>query len=184
MVALAYGVLGPALFQKSENGEASFSARVLTAPYRLSAFANSRLWTRGNREPAMIGDGVSVGRFPTGPEVRKGGFRTVVDLAAEFAAPSFDGIWHAIPMLDLVAPPPERLAEAATAIEAALAHGPVLVCCALGYGRSVAAVATWLIRTRRCATLAEAVSRLKTARPRLALSAAQLAAIETAAHAP
>jgi protein-tyrosine phosphatase len=87
-------------------------------------------------------------------------------------------------MLDLVAPSPESLAEAADAIETARARGPVLVCCALGYGRSAAALATWLVRSKRSPSLADAVARLRAARPRLALSLAQLAAIEKAVHEP
>lgn len=183
MVALAYAVIGPALFQKRENGDVSFAARILLAPYRLGAFINSRLWTRRDRKPAMISDGVSIGRFPTKRDLRDSGFRSVIDLTAEFAGPSSTNGWRAFPMLDLVAPPPETLAEAADAIEAARIQGPALVCCALGYGRSVAAVASWLLRTRRCGTAAEAISLLKRARPRLALSGAQVAAIEKAAHA-
>jgi membrane-associated phospholipid phosphatase len=46
LVALAYAAVGPALFEKRADGEAGLSIRILTAPYRLAAFANSRLWTR------------------------------------------------------------------------------------------------------------------------------------------
>jgi protein-tyrosine phosphatase len=183
MVALAYAAIGPMLFQKRGNGEVSIAAQILLAPYRLGAFVNSWLWTRRDRRPAMISDDVSIGRFPTKRDLRASDFRSVIDLTAEFAAPSCTKDWRAIPMLDLAAPPPENLVQAADAIEAARTHGPTLVCCALGYGRSVAAVATWLLRTRRCGTVAEAVSLLKMARPRLALSDAQVAAIEKAAHA-
>jgi protein-tyrosine phosphatase len=184
MVGLAYAAIGPALFQKYPDGHASLAARILTAPYRLGAFLNSRLWTRRDAKPALIADGVSLGRFPTGADLREAGLRSVVDLTSEFAAPRFGGSWRCVAMLDLVAPPAPRLVEAAEAIERARPNGPVLVCCALGYGRSAAAAATWLLRTRRCASLEDAVSRLRAARPRLALSAAQKAAIEEAAREP
>jgi protein-tyrosine phosphatase len=181
MVALAYAAIGPALFQKHADGTAGLSARILTAPYRLGAFVNSRLWTHNDERPAEIADNVWIGRFPTAAELRAGGFKAVVDLAAEFSAPRFGGSWRAVPMLDLVAPPPEKLAEGADAIEGARPRGPVLVCCALGYGRSAASAATWLLRSGRAGTPADAVAHLKTVRPRLALSAAQLAAIAKAA---
>jgi hypothetical protein len=184
MVGLAYAAIGPALFQKYSDGHASLAARILPAPYRLGAFLNSRLWTRRDAKPALIADGVSIGRFPTGADLREAGFRSVVDLTSEFVAPHFGGSWHCVAMLDLVAPPTQRLVEAAEAVERARPNGPVLVCCALGYGRSAAAAATWLLRTRRSATIADAVSRLRAARPRLALSAAQMAAIEEAIREP
>ncbi len=184
MVALAYVAIGPAVFEKHADGTAGLSARILTLPYRLGAFVNSRLWTRRDTEPALVADGVSIGRFPTGHDLQRGGFRAVVDLTAEFAAPRFAGGWRTIPMLDLVAPKPERLAEATAAIEAVRPEGPVLVCCALGYGRSAAALVTWLVRTRRSASVGDAVSRLRAARPRLALSSAQLEAIEKAVARP
>ena len=51
-------------------------------------------------------------------------------------------------MLDMTAPDPAALNRAATAIEAFLnaQPDPVLICCALGYGRSVAAALVWLVR--------------------------------------
>ena len=51
-------------------------------------------------------------------------------------------------MLDMTAPDPAALNRAATAIEAFLntQPAPVLICCALGYGRSVAAALVWLVR--------------------------------------
>ncbi|SDR63061.1 Dual specificity phosphatase, catalytic domain [Rhizobiales bacterium GAS113] len=188
MVASGYAAIGPALFQKRRDGGMSVSARLLLAPYRLCAFVNSRLWTYGDAKPALIAEGLHIGRFPTSAELRRGKFRCVVDLTAEFAAPRFAsnlaGRWQSVPMLDLVAPPPDALIEAATAIERARPQGPILVCCALGYGRSVAAVATWLIRSGRARDVAEAAAQLKAARPRLALSRAQLAAIAEAVREP
>jgi len=184
MVAAAYAAIGPALFQKRRDGRLSLAARLLTAPYRLCAFINSRLWTRHDPKPATVVDGLDIGRFPSRAGVKRAAYRNVVDLTAEFAAPRFAGNWRAVPMLDLVAPPADALIEAANAIERALPQGPLLVCCALGYGRSVAAVATWFIRSGVARDVDEAVARLKAARPRLSLTQAQLAAIEEAVREP
>jgi protein-tyrosine phosphatase len=58
--------------------------------------------------------------------------------------------------------------------------GPVLVCCALGYGRSAAALAVWLVRTGRATDPAAALERLKQARPRLAVNSQQAQAVREA----
>jgi protein-tyrosine phosphatase len=184
MVALAYGFIGPALFQKSSDGATSLAAAVLLAPYRLGAFLNSRWWTRADKAPVEIAENVSIGRFPSTSDLSRFGIRTVVDLTAEFAAPRFTGRWRAFPMLDLVGPSPHEVKLAAEAIETGLAQGAVLVCCALGYGRSVAVAAAWLVGSGRSPDVAQAVARLRRVRPRLALSAAQFAAIEEAVDEP
>jgi PAP2 superfamily len=134
LVGLAYGFLGPALFQKQADGSSSLCARVLLAPYLLGAFLNSRCWTIGDAAAVEIAPGLSIGRFPTAADLSSGGVRTVVDLTAEFTAPRFGGRWQAFPMLDLVAPSRVDVNRAARAIEESRVDGPVLVCCALGYG--------------------------------------------------
>jgi protein-tyrosine phosphatase len=76
-------------------------------------------------------------------------------------------------MLDLIAPTSAQLSEAAEAIEAQLRDdGDVLVCCALGYSRSAAAVAAWLLWTGRAEHADEAIERLQRHRPQLVLHAA------------
>ncbi|WP_313205378.1 dual specificity protein phosphatase family protein, partial [Stenotrophomonas sp.] len=76
---------------------------------------------------------------------------------------------------------PAQLAEAADAIEALRAQGPLLVCCALGYSRSAASVATWLLRSGRVCSAAEAVARVRAARPSIVLHDVHLQAIAAAA---
>lgn len=176
LVALAYGWIGPAAFAKEADGRTGLAARVLLAPYFVGAFVNSRLWTRAEPSRVEVCDGIFLGRFPMSADLA--GIATVIDLTAEFSRPDGDVVWRAIPCLDLVAPEAERLARAADAIGAA--EGPVLVVCALGYGRSVAALAVWLVRSRRVATIGEALERLRRVRPRLAPSSAQIAAMEEA----
>ena len=184
MVGLAYGCLGPALFQKQADGSTSLCARVLLAPYRLGAFLNSRCWTIGDAPAVEVIRGISIGRFPTAADLSGGAADTVVDLTAEFTAPRFRGRWRAFPMLDLVAPSCADVNRAARAIEESRADGPVLVCCALGYGRSVTVLAAWLVRAGLAADARAALERLRQARPRLAVSRAQIAAIEEAVREP
>jgi membrane-associated phospholipid phosphatase len=176
LVATIYALLGPAGFQKAADGRMSLAAQALLAPYLVAAWINSRAWTRRDPAPVTVADGVSLGRIPS----RDNGFAAVVDLAAELPSRVDPALCRARPMLDLVTPAPAQLRDAAAAIETARAAGPVLVCCALGFSRSAAAVATWLVATRRSATVDDAVALVRRARPRIVLDAAALAAIAAA----
>jgi membrane-associated phospholipid phosphatase len=182
LVAANYAALGPEGFQKDTEGRMSLAARLLLAPYLAAAFVNSRSWTRHEPAPVAIGDGVWLGRIPLAREAA--GFASVVDLCAELPGAATAGIWMCIPMLDLVPPPPAQLRDAAASIERGRSAGPVLVCCALGYSRSAATVATWLLTRNPAKTMSEAIDSVRGARPRIVIDAALRAAIATAAERP
>jgi protein-tyrosine phosphatase/membrane-associated phospholipid phosphatase len=187
LVALNYAVFGAAGFQKDAQGRLSFATRWLLMPYRIGAWINARLWTR--REPAAvrIAAGVLLGRMPTTREAKRLGITHLVDLSAELSPPQGVHV-RALPMLDLVAPDAERLRAAAEAIEAQrLAAGDtgiVLVCCALGYSRSAAAAAAWLLHTGRSERVDDAVERLRRERPKLVLHDAHRIALASLALHP
>ena len=86
-------------------------------------------------------------------------------------------------MLDLVAPEPGALREAAAAIEESRGRGPFLVCCALGLSRSTAAAAAWLVLSGRAAGPEEAFAAVARARPRLVLGLEQRSRVAAAAGA-
>ena len=178
LVALNYMGLGAGGFEKGEDGRIDLGALALLAPYIGAAWVNSRLWTRHAPAPSRIADRVSLGRMPGAGAAAR--FSAVIDLCAELPGGGAT-LWHAFPMLDLVAPEPRRLREAAAAIEDARSAGEVLVCCALGFARSAAAVATWLVMTGRAATVDDAVATIAAARPRIVLDAAARAAVAAAA---
>ncbi len=181
LVALAYAGLGTAVFQKRADGRLTVAARWLLAPYLGAAWINSRLWTRRVPQPVPVMDGVWLGRIPDGalPPPLSG----VVDACAELSCRAPGAAYASVPMLDLVVPTPEQLREAVKAIEQLHAHGPLLVCCALGYSRSAASVATWLLRSGRAADADAAVAIVRVARPGIVLGAAHLHAITAAAGA-
>ncbi|MBH0236924.1 phosphatase PAP2/dual specificity phosphatase family protein [Methylobrevis albus] len=188
LVAANYAYFGPAGFQKRADGRMSLAARLLLAPYILAAFANSRLWTRRAPRPVAVSDGVYIGRFPARSDrspVWQQPFVAIVDLAAELPAVRGAPV-VAVPALDLVMPPPRLLRDAAIAIERvrAAGRGPVLVCCALGFSRSAAAAATWLVRTGRVADAHAAVKLLAAAGARVVLCDDTLIAVEEAARLP
>jgi len=179
-VSLAYLGLGAAVFDKNPDGRIGWPSRILLSPYLVAARLNSRLWTRKEKKTVEIVDGVHLGRFPDKDDLA--GFATVVDLTCEFSRPCPTTRWISIPMMDLVATAPATLAMAADAIEQARSKGPVLVVCALGYGRSVGTLVVWLVRTGRASGIASALRLLSEKRPKLTLSPEQMASITEAIH--
>jgi protein-tyrosine phosphatase/membrane-associated phospholipid phosphatase len=181
MVAINYALLGERGFQKASTGRISWAARALYAPYRVGAWINSRWWTRHRPDASQVIPNVWLGRLPGQAEDLRVRRLSVVDLTAELQTP--DSLAScAVPTLDLIAPAPKELRRAATAIDRfEREHPAVLVCCALGYSRSAAAVATWLLITGRARTVSEAVALVRAARPEVVLREPHLRAIASAA---
>jgi protein-tyrosine phosphatase len=177
LVALAYAAIGAEAFQKRADGRLSVATQWLFAPYRAAAWINSRAWTWREPQPVLIADDVYLGRMPTARELSVSPFTAVVDLTAEFAAPSSNCTVVAVPVLDLTMPPAATLAQTAQAIETLRARGPVLVCCALGCSRSACAVAAWLLASRRSPDVASALSTLRAARAVVVLGDIHVAAL-------
>jgi hypothetical protein len=132
--------------------------RIITAPYTLAAWMNSRWWTYANPAPHEIADDVWLGRVPAARTT----FRSVVSVAPELPIPA-----TTIPMLDLVDPTPQQLRDAVAAIEGLATQRPTLVCCALGFSRSAGAVAAWMLATGRAASADEAFDRIREKRPQI-----------------
>jgi protein-tyrosine phosphatase/membrane-associated phospholipid phosphatase len=168
LVALNYAALGPQGFQK-RDGRLSPGATAMLAPYLAGAWINSRAWTRKRPQPDPIADGVWLGRLPSPHDLERHGFAAVVDMTAELPLPASGRRYAQFPVLDLVAPDAATLALAAAQIERARADGPVLVCCALGYSRSAAAVCAWLLASGRAASVDEAIAGVRRARPDIVL---------------
>jgi protein-tyrosine phosphatase len=178
LVSLNYAFLGAGGFQKRADGRLSAAARWLLAPYRVAAWLNSRLWTRNNPLPDQVLDDVWLGRIPTQRELGESAFAAVFDLCAELSLEPGAVAYRTLPVLDLTAPTPLQCREAALAIESLRQHGPLLVCCALGYSRSATAVAAWLLHTRRASSVAEAFLLIQRARPGIVLGPLHREALE------
>lgn len=174
LVAVNYAWAGVVGFQK-HDGRQSVAVRWLTAPYRLGAWINSRLWTRRKPAPDQIADTVWLGRLPTPAELARHRFDAVVDVTAEFDTPRRVARSHSVPMLDLVVPSLATLRHAASMLDAAVAKGgQVLVCCALGYSRSALTVAAWLLQSGHCDSVEAAIARVKAARSQVVFSDAHV----------
>lgn len=138
--------------------------RMMVAPYTLAAWMNSRWWTRREGAAQEIADGVWLGRAPWRTD-----FASTVNVAAELQVDARGKTSTRVPMLDLVSPTGQQLEEGVIAIEGFASQRPTLVCCALGYSRSAAVVAWWLVSTGRAFTFDEAVRSIRDRRPRIVL---------------
>ncbi|TXG79599.1 MAG: phosphatase PAP2 family protein [Rhodocyclaceae bacterium] len=172
LVASCDAFFGCAGFQKSPHGRLSHAAMWLFAPYLVGAWVNSRAWTRAHPDADPVADGVWLGRLPSRRDLAGGRHAAVVDVCAELPVDRHRCAYRSVPMLDLVVPDPAQLASAASAIEAMRASGPVLVCCALGYSRSAAAIAAWLMQTGRASGHEDAITMIRRARPHVVLAPA------------
>jgi protein-tyrosine phosphatase/membrane-associated phospholipid phosphatase len=173
MVAAFYAFIGAEGFQKGADGRLSLAARALLLPYLAGAWINSRLWTRG-QIPVHVADGVWLGRVPSTRENALSPGRAILDLSAELSGPGNGSVYRTLPALDLAPLPADALRKAADTIEQLRRDGPVLVACALGYGRSAAAVAAWLVKSGRAADVTQALAILRVARPQIALDTSAL----------
>lgn len=160
LVALAYLRLGAAAFQKDVNGRISLASRLLLAPYLAGAWLNSRWWTRHAPEPRAITPQVWIGRMPGHVQDVPAGVTGLVDMCAELPCPVSTHHYLHLPLLDLVPPTAQQLTEAAQGITRLLAAGPVLVCCALGYSRSAASIAAWMVISGKAATADDAMTHI------------------------
>lgn len=90
------------------------------------------------------------------------------------------GPWRycGIPWLDVTSPAPEELAAAAREIETLRSEGSVLVSCALGRGRSAAAVAAWLLLTGRAASADDAIAQVRALRQQSVFRAGNVQALK------
>lgn len=180
LVASAYVGFGRGVFQKQPSGRQALAAHMLLAPHRWLAWFNARCWTWRMPSSVEVCDGVWLGRLPLPWERDHFHFEQVLDVTAEL------GSAHAglvsVPMLDLLVPSPVRLREVAQRLDACanFGKGPLLVCCALGFSRSAAAVLTWLCVSGKTQSLNDAVALLRQKRPQIVLSAALLGAVEAA----
>ena len=181
LVSMIYGCLDAEAFQKGVDGKMSSASRWLLWPYQVGAWVNSRWWTRRMPAANLITPEVWIGRMPGSGDLPDG-ITGIVDLCSELPCPPSRAAYAAKPALDLVTLTQEQLASAAQTISRAVANGPVLVCCALGYSRSAAAVAAWLITSGRAAGANEALATIRLARPQIVLRQEQLLALEQLAR--
>lgn len=165
LLTAAYMRLGAAVMQKQQNGRHTLAANLLLLPYRLGAYLNMRIWLRGH----ALSVEVVRGKIHIGSIRNVNNFDLVLDVCAELPANRLPEYYVSFPMLDMVTPSANELAQSADILHELIEKkkGPVLTCCALGYGRSAAVVLTWLLRHGGFVDLKHVLMLLKKAQPKM-----------------
>jgi protein-tyrosine phosphatase len=176
IVSGIYGAGDPALFRRD-------AIQWLLAPYTAVVWLNSRWWTRHEPVASEVTDGVWLGRVPSGFEREALGISSMMSLAAELPLKAGQVKYLQVPVLDMTVPLDAQLDRAVAAIESLEAYRPTLVCCALGYSRSAAAVTAWLVATRRASSVGDAIARIECGPRCIVLTAAHWASLRRWAEA-
>jgi len=169
LVAIAYLRTGPAIFLK-RKGELHWSARLVLAPYLLGQQFSLRYYQRQCRAWDAITSSVWIGRTLNKREAIAAsslGVTAVLDLTAEFSetVPFRHLSYRNIPILDLTAPTSDQLQEMVEFIEAESRKGIIYCHCKIGYSRTAAATAAYLIKTGMATNVKEALAFLRKVRP-------------------
>jgi len=181
MVAIGYFGAGPVIFHKTK-GKLPWSTRFVLAPCLLGQYfsllyyrSRCRSW---DEVTPRIRIGGKLGSRLANKALRSG-VTAVLDLSAEFAeAKPFRKInYRNIPILDLTAPTQAQLAEMAEFIGNHSRNGGVYVHCKIGYSRSAAAVAAYLIMSGTANTAKEAFAIIRRARPSVVIRPEVISAV-------
>jgi protein-tyrosine phosphatase len=169
IVATAYFGLGPIIFRKTD-GRLHWSARLVLAPCLLGQWLSLLYYRRQCRPWDKVTPQVWIGRVLNDREAEEAthlGVTAVLDLTAEFseAKPFRALVYRNVPILDLTAPSIEQLREMATFIDEETRRGVVYIHCKIGYSRTAAAAAAYLLQTGKAGGVAEAIAFLRQVRP-------------------
>jgi protein phosphatase len=169
IVAVAYFRAGPIVFHKTA-GKLPWSTRFVLGPCLLGQYwsllyyrSKCRAW---DRVTPQIWIGGKLGQR-SAKKVLCSGVASVLDLSAEFSeAKPFRKInYRNIPVLDLTAPTQAQLVEMSKFIGNHCGNGAVYVHCKIGYSRSAAAIAAYLIMSGEVKSAEEAFAMIRRVRP-------------------
>jgi membrane-associated phospholipid phosphatase len=169
IAAIAYFRAGPIVFHKKE-GRLPWSTRFVLGPCLVGQYL-SLLYYRSQSRPwdkvtSQIWIGGKLGRR-FAKKALCSGVASVLDLSAEFseAKPFREINYRNIPVLDLTAPTQAQLGEMGEFIGNHSRDGAVYVHCKIGYSRSVAAVAAYLMMSGKVKAAEEAFAMIRRVRP-------------------
>jgi protein-tyrosine phosphatase len=186
IVAIAYFRVGPIVFHKTE-GKLPWSTRFVLAPCLFGQYlsllyyrSQCRAW---DKVTPQIWIGGKLG-CRSANIVLSSGVSAVLDLSAEFSeAKRFREIhYRNIPVLDLTAPTQAQLVEMSEFIGNHSRNGAVYVHCKIGYSRSAAAVAAYLIVSGKVKSTEEAFAMIRRVRPSVVIRPEVLSALSEFEH--
>jgi hypothetical protein len=173
IVAVAYFGAGPIVFRKTK-GKLPWSTRFVLAPCLLGQYLSLLYYRSQCRSWDDVTPRIWIGGKLGARSANKilcVGVTAVLDLSAEFSeAKPFRKInYRNIPVLDLTAPTQAQLAEMSEFIANNSRNGAVYVHCKIGYSRSAAAVAAYLITSGKAKTAKEAFAMIRRVRPSIVI---------------
>jgi Dual specificity phosphatase, catalytic domain/PAP2 superfamily len=186
IVAIAYFRAGPIVFRKTE-GTLPWSARLVLAPCLVGQYLSLLYYRRKcrswDRVTPQIWIGGKLGRRSANKALCSG-VASVLDLSAEFseAKPLRKINYRNVPVLDLTAPTQAQLVETSQFIGNHSRNGAVYVHCKIGYSRSAAAIAAYLIISGEVKTAEEAFAMIRRVRPSVVIRPEVLSALSEFEH--
>ena len=188
IVAIAYFGAGPIVFHKTK-GKLPWSTRFVLAPCLLGQYLSLLYYRSQCRSWDEVTPRIWIGGKLGARSANKalcGGVTAVLDLSAEFSeARPFRKInYRNIPILDLTAPTQAQLVEMSEFIGNNSRNGAVYVHCKIGYSRSAAAVAAYLIMSGNANTAKEAFAIIRRVRPSIVIRPEVISALSEFASRP
>jgi protein-tyrosine phosphatase len=181
IVAVAYFGAGAVVFHKTD-GRLPWSTRFVLAPCLVGQYL-SLLYYRTQCRPydkvtPEIWIGGKLGNH-SAKEALRSGVVSVLDLSAEFSeAKAFRKIdYQNIPVLDLTAPTQAQLMQMSEFIGDHSRTGAVYVHCKIGYSRSAAAIAAYLITSGKVKDAEQAFTMIRRVRPSVVIRREVLSAL-------
>jgi protein-tyrosine phosphatase len=183
VVAIAYGSGRPQLLMKREDGSQPMLAWIILWPYFLLARLSFLIYRLSHRSKVAVAEvlpGVWFARRLTRREIRDSrvSWSAVLDLAAEFPRVEIYGAtYRSVPIMDGAVPSEEQLHDVVAWIDGQVAHGNVLVHCALGHGRTGSIILAWLLAKGHVSDVNAGMAHLLSRRSTFGMSKAQVSAL-------
>jgi protein-tyrosine phosphatase len=186
IVAIAHFRTGASVFHKAE-GSLPWSTRFVLAPCLLGQYLSLLYYRRQCRSWDKVTPQIWIGGKLGCHAANKAlcsGVVSVLDLSVEFSeAKPFRRInYRNIPVLDLTAPTQAQLVEMSKFIGNHCRNGVVYVHCKIGYSRSAAAVAAYLLMSGKVKTAEEAFAMIRRVRPSVVIRTEVLYALSEFEH--
>jgi len=173
VMAAAYFGLGPGIFRK-QNGRLPWTTWWTLGPVLLGQEISRLYYRQQGRAWDELTAQVWIGGVLSEREaigVLRRGVTAVLDLTAEFSepAPLRAVTYRNIPILDLTAPTRAQLEEMISFVARESQTGIVYVHCKIGYSRTAAVAAAYLLRTDSATSVAVAIELVRRARSRVVI---------------